>query len=506
MGDASVTHLDLDAVQAKLGLRPAQIVREVRDGRLKSTTVDGKTLFSEADVNAFLAGRDKADEDLIREADEWLERLEDRNEKNSIPAEPVPAVAPEAKASALNADSPAEAKPERALSRAELAAKRRTQVLDALIAQALRKGCTDVYLDPVTAGVRLLHRTAGLAEEYGRFSALLGGGVRDALKAKLGCPVPLAGTHRGGFDFPREGGAVPVRGMVVQTVCGDHVHLDFSGAAHPGGLTDIGYTPVQADSLARLLDGRPGLFITVGPNDPAARQRRMTLATHLAQGSRLVVAIERGVQQKSEILVQLSVSDQPGQEFAAVALAALNMSPNVIFIDEVRGTEETRAALEGVAAGMAVVAHVRAADAVQALLKLIEFGAPKSALARDVLAISAQRVLRRVCPGCRGERSLTDAEAARLGLEPGLAVAQILGCEVCGDGFAGRVCLHDLWVMDAELGKRVAALEPPGDALRQYGSSLPLGIAEAARYAIRERLILPSTAESLIPPPVPPEG
>jgi type II secretory ATPase GspE/PulE/Tfp pilus assembly ATPase PilB-like protein len=160
------------------------------------------------------------------------------------------------------------------------------------------------------------------------------------------------------------------------------------------------------------------------------------------------------------------------------------MSPSVLFMDDVRTPEEARAIFEGVAAGMTVVARMRAADNVEALLKLVEAGVSKNVLARDILGLSAQRVFRKACPDCRSLRDVTAAEVEHYGLPADASIAVPGSCPQCSDGFTGRRVFHDLWVTSPDFVRLVSGLAAPGDALREWASESPLSLAAALRQAV----------------------
>jgi type II secretory ATPase GspE/PulE/Tfp pilus assembly ATPase PilB-like protein len=465
MSDTPKQTIDIHALCERLGLRPAEVYREVKLDKLKFSTEAGKTVFLEADVQEFLEHRDTSERELMREADEWLQKL---------PPKPAPAeTAPPTSDAAEGTEPPAPSLKEKT-----------TALTDAFLRNALAQHALDLYLDPVGSGCRVLQRLAGAVAEVGRVSAGIGDALREELKGRLGISGPVAEPRSGVFGFSYEDVDYRFIGTVAPTVLGEHLHLAAHETVRASSLGTVGYSPEQTVALQEILTGSPGAFISVGPPDPAADRHRLELAAMLAEGDRLVVSLERQPRLKSETLVQLQVGGSDTTGFEAMFGAALAMSPSVLFMDDVRTPEEARAVFEGVAAGMTVVARMRAADNVEALLKLIEAGVSKSVLARDILGLSAQRVFRKVCPECRTLREVTPADVEHYGLPADASIAVPGSCPQCSDGFAGRHVFHDLWVTCPDFVRLVSGLAAPGDDLRTWAATSPLSLAAALRQAV----------------------
>lgn len=473
-------HADMAALTARLALRPAEVYREIKAGRIKTTIVEGRTLFAEADIKAFEEKRDSERNDLVSELAKWNGEL----------APPTPPGAEETKPPETEEPQPPKPEPDPATQGPALA--------DRLLLHAFQNGALGVHLDPVENGFRALYRREGGLDERGRFSNRLGELLRQALKTKLGKPDPVTQPVETLSKIDYEGQAIQVQATIAPTLLGEHVHLRFRDPRKKDGLEDLGYTSEQAAAVRKLLDGRSGVLLVAGAADPFASRHRLGLADMLAAGNRLVVSLEHRVHFKSEILVQLALPTGEGAEFAPLMAAALAMSPDVLFIDDVRTAEEAKGLFEAVAAGVTVIAQLRSPGNADALLRMIEFGIGKDVLARDLLGAIARRSLRRICPSCAGQRPLAPEEAALLRAEEGATVAEPQTCAECGDGFRDRRILQDIWVNTPEMAALVAKIEPPAQDLRVWGRKAKHGIANAARAAVLAREIALADVANLL--------
>ena len=456
--DNSPRQIDLPEVMARLQFRPAEVYREIKAGNLKHSRVEDRLLFAAEDVEALISKRQQESTALTTEIDSWYARL----------AQWVETARPGASLDAAGQDQ----------------SEKLDALADHLVACGIITGVEGIYLDPVDEGCRFLSRDGDAVTEIGRMSHRLGDAVRQKLKEKMGRPDPVIQPVSALFSAEHNGTKYQVRGTIAPTLMGELVHLEFQGVFYPLAFRSLGYTDAQSNAVRDLLSGRPGLLLTAGPADPQSDRHHLSLAQMLAAGDRLVISLEHRIHFRSEILVQLEIRDKAEFDFDSMLRGALTMLPDVLFIDDVRNSEEAVALLEGVAAGMTVVAHIRAPGNVEALLRLFSMDVGREVLSRDLLGLVACRGFRRLCPNCRGERTLNGTEAKMLQASEETRIGVVGQCDKCRDGYLGRHNLYDLWVNSPELAKSIRAMEPPGSELGIWGRNSPLSLCSALREAV----------------------
>ena len=256
------------------------------------------------------------------------------------------------------------------------------EIGERILQDALGEGARDVYFDPLYAGSRLLY-SAGRCREVARLDACLSEPLGSWLRGMIS-PGDSGREQREGMARKTWGEAgCQLRLTEVSTSLGSHFHLHFFTDYEGADLGSLGYTPLQAEHLRRGFEGRPGLFLVVGSGVPEDERHRLVLAKEWADSGRLVVCLDHRTGYRGDQLVQLEVGNGTGSEFQTVWQVALDMSPDVLVVDEVRDAEQANALLEGVRSGAVVLAQVRAsgmADAVRKLLDLeidrADFGGP----------------------------------------------------------------------------------------------------------------------------------
>ncbi len=459
----------LDEAVDKLGLSRPEIYRRVQDKALKGEKSDRNLCFDLEEIERY-AEVLRQERDLLQEAiDRWLAffagRLADRP---GVVIEDV-------------ADKPA--------------AEQVAEIGERILQDALGEGARDVYFDPLYAGLRLLYSVEH-CREMARFE--------DCLTEPLGTWLKgLTVLAEAAPDQLSEGLARKTWGEVgcqlrlteVPSTLGSHFHLHLFTDYEGTRLEDLGYMPEQAERLRREFGARPGLFLLVGSGGPEDERHRLVLARDWADAGRLVVCLDHRVGYRAEQLVQLELRDGAIPDFKTLWQAALDMSPDVVVLDEVRDVDQAQALLEGVRSGAVVLAQMRAGSMIEAVQKLLEFEIDRAALSRVLLGGTDKAVVRRLCPQCTRRRPLQDEEAARLNAAVGDEVGTPVGCSACGNGFVGRRPVYGLWLADAEL----AAWIGDPQAAPPLPPTGPESLTAALRRAVLDGEATPEEALAFLP-------
>jgi type II secretory ATPase GspE/PulE/Tfp pilus assembly ATPase PilB-like protein len=123
-------------------------------------------------------------------------------------------------------------------------------------------------------------------------------------------------------------------------------------------------------------------------------------------------------------------------------------------VGEIRDEETADIATHAALTGHLVLSTLHTNDAATALTRLVDLGIEPYLVASTVEAVLAQRLVRRICEGCKEATRLTqDQERALLSHGSRLeGVWAGKGCSECrGTGYRGRTGIYELLIMDEEL-------------------------------------------------------
>ncbi|MCW5609672.1 MAG: Flp pilus assembly complex ATPase component TadA [Rubrivivax sp.] len=362
------------------------------------------------------------------------------------------------------------------------------RLVNRLIADAIALRASDIHVETAEAPrpvvVRL--RIDGELQRHLELPAQ----VRFALVARLKIMADLdIAEHRkpqdGKIDFARFGGAhVELRMVTVPTSRGlEDVVLRLLSGLKPMPLDGIGLSGRNLQSLRGVMGKAHGLVLICGPTGCGKTTTLHSVMRELNVDKRKIWTAEDPVEITQEGLRQVQVNPRIGWTFAAAMRTFLRADPDVIMIGEMRDEETARIAVEASLTGHLVMSTLHTNSAPESITRLLEIGLDPFMFSDSLLAVLAQRLVRRLCTHCRVPELLDERAVESMAHQYlassngiGLPAEQLVerwrrdhgdgqgrlrlwrrhGCAQCeGSGYRGRMGLHELMVSDERLRERI---------------------------------------------------
>jgi len=350
------------------------------------------------------------------------------------------------------------------------------RLVNALIADAIRLRASDIHIETSAAkAVRVRLRIDGDLQPYLELPMRL----RFALVARLKIMADLdIAEHRkpqdGKIAFARFGGPkVELRMVTVPTLHGlEDVVLRLLSGLEPMPIQSIGLSPANLASLRSVVAKPYGLVLICGPTGCGKTTTLHSVLRELNTDKRKIWTAEDPVEITQEGLRQVQVNARIGWTFAQAMRTFLRADPDVIMIGEMRDAETARIAVEASLTGHLVLSTLHTNSAPESITRLLEIGLDPYMFSDSLLAILAQRLVRRLCPHCRQPHPLDTHSLlalAHLHVESGggrgdsaealverwrrqhadasgrMVAWRRQGCKACdGQGYLGRMGLHEL--------------------------------------------------------------
>jgi type II secretory ATPase GspE/PulE/Tfp pilus assembly ATPase PilB-like protein len=244
--------------------------------------------------------------------------------------------------------------------------------------------------------------------------------------------------------------------------------LDKRAAEVP--FEKLGFRPDLAARLGALLKSAQGLLLVTGPTGSGKTTTLYSILSRLKSDDTNIVTVEDPVEYKLDGINQTQVQEKQGLTFAAVLRSVLRQDPDVILVGEIRDRETADTAMQAALTGHLVVSSLHTNDALGTITRLADMGVERFKLAPALIAVTAQRLIRSLCPACRVPGPEPEAGIAAAQRERGLAAVQFMpkGCAACDfQGYKGRIGLVELLEMTPGLRARIIAGDGEG-ALRAF--------------------------------------
>jgi type II secretory ATPase GspE/PulE/Tfp pilus assembly ATPase PilB-like protein len=352
-----------------------------------------------------------------------------------------------------------------------------------MIEDAVQRGASDIHIDfaPQQDLLRIRFRIDGILVSY----LELPPHYHHALvsRIKIMADIDIA-EHRkpqdGKIDFARFGGtAKELRVVTVPTHHGlEYVVLRLLAGAQPLPVQELGLTEHNLTALRSSCAKPYGLILICGPTGCGKTTTLHSVLHELNDGERKIWTAEDPIEITQDGLCQVQVNARIGWTFAAAMRTFLRADPDVIMVGEMRDEETARIAIEASLTGHLVLSTLHTNSAAESVARLLEMGIDPFNFSDSLLAVLAQRLVRRLCPHCSGSTLARDHEVeamlyeyqrsahdqgravdtgqllvgwrAQYGDEQGrLSLRRKAGCDACnGRGYKGRLGIHELLLAD----------------------------------------------------------
>ncbi|MCB1958019.1 MAG: Flp pilus assembly complex ATPase component TadA, partial [Rhodocyclaceae bacterium] len=291
------------------------------------------------------------------------------------------------------------------------------RMINALLTQAVREGASDVHIEPFEASSSVRFRRDGVLREVAQPHRALHAAMASRIKIMASLDIAEKRLPQDGRIALRLAGRqVDVRVSSLPTAHGERIVLRLldKGAAQLG-LDRLGMAEDTRATFTALLDQPHGILLVTGPTGSGKSTTLYAALQSMDTRSRNIVTVEDPVEYDLPGVGQTQVNARIDLSFARALRAILRQDPDVIMIGEIRDLETAQIAVQASLTGHLVLATLHTNDAASAVTRLADMGVEPFLLASTLRGVVAQRLVRRLCPACAGERPAHDSERAVFG-------------------------------------------------------------------------------------------
>ena len=337
---------------------------------------------------------------------------------------------------------------------------------------ALKRRATYIQIQPRGEMLRIRYRIDGIFYDRGSYSWELVTPIMASTKSISGIDTSERGrAHVGGFGVALSERTIGVRCSVEYSVQGETILLRLMDPSRAVFRLDkIGLPKETLEELRELLKGKGGLILVCGPPESGTTTTLYAMIAEVDPEKRKTVTVEQPIEYRLKNLTQLAADPVHGNPFPKVLQAAVNEKPEVLVIGDIDSKESAKAALREANEGKLVLGAMYADSAVEALKKLFQFGADPNVISGGLRGILAQRVVRRLCQGCRQAFKPSGELLKRISVTPESAekLYKAVGCAKCmKTGFVGRIGIFELLEISDKIRGMMASETPVEQILEQ---------------------------------------
>jgi general secretion pathway protein E len=337
------------------------------------------------------------------------------------------------------------------------------RLVNSVLFQAVKQRASDIHFESFEKGLVVRYRIDGVLYQVLTPPKRLQSSIIARLKIMAGLNIAEKRLPQDGRFAIRTGGKdVDLRVSVLPTAHGERVVLRLLEKENRLlNLPEIGFSAATLRAMQQLIRLSHGIILVTGPTGSGKTTTLYAALSQINAPDKNIITVEDPVEYQLPGIGQMQVNPKINLTFAAGLRSILRQDPDVIMIGEIRDQETAEIAIHASLTGHLVFSTLHTNDAAGAVTRLIDMGIEPFLVASSVVAILAQRLVRRVCAACRQPYRPGSGEMVRLGL-PSEEEPPILyrgdGCSDCAQtGYRGRTGIYELLLLNDEIRRLIVA-------------------------------------------------
>jgi len=360
-----------------------------------------------------------------------------------------------------------------------------------VLLDAINKGASDIHFEPYEKSYRVRLRMDGMLSEVASPPVTMAPKLSARIKvmSRLDISerrVPQDGRIKMNLSKNR---SIDFRVNTCPTLYGEKIVLrilDPSSAQM--GIDALGFEPHQKDIYMENLAKPYGMILVTGPTGSGKTVSLYTGVNILNKPGVNICTAEDPSEINMPGVNQVNINTKVGLTFATALRAFLRQDPDIVLVGEIRDIETAEIAIKAAQTGHLVLSTLHTNDAPQTLTRLSNMGVPTYNIASSVNLIIAQRLARRLCSHCKKpvevpkealiKEGFTEADVAK-----GIIVHGPVGCDLCNDGYKGRVGIYQVMPVTEAIGRIIME---GGNSMMIADQALKEGVADLRKSGLKK--------------------
>ncbi|MBU9888711.1 MAG: Flp pilus assembly complex ATPase component TadA [Candidatus Omnitrophica bacterium] len=351
------------------------------------------------------------------------------------------------------------------------------KLVNMVLSEGVRRRASDIFIEPWESFVRVRIRVDGVLEEIVKPQKNFGAAIVSRIKIMSKLNIA---EHRvpqdGRFKVRTQGREVDMRVSVLPSSFGEKVCLrvlDTGTQSHD--IEKLGFTEKEQAIIKSCAEKPHGMILVTGPTGSGKTTTLYSVLKHLDSPKVNITTVEDPVEYQIYGINQVNVRESIGLTFPAALRSILRQDPDIILIGEIRDAETLDIAVKAALTGHLVLSTLHTNDAVSSVTRMVNLGLEPFLIASTVLMISAQRLVRRLCPRCRVSYEPDFETCVAAGIDPKKKhqLWRAKGCSHCRQmGYQGRSVITEILEMTPRILEMVmqgASMDELARAARAQG-------------------------------------
>ncbi len=345
------------------------------------------------------------------------------------------------------------------------------RLMNQIITEAITSNASDIHIEPQKRFLRIRYRIDGVLRDAMNLPKNIQPGLIS--RAKIMANLDIAERRRpqdGRINLKFRGREVDLRVSVLPGIFGEKVVLrilDKERSLIP--LEQLGFSEESLEIFKTLIKQPYGMILITGPTGSGKSTTLYAILRILNTPEVNILTVEDPVEYQLDGITQVQVNPKINLTFANALRAFLRQDPDIILVGEIRDKETAQIAMEAALTGHLVFSTLHTNDSFSAPTRLIDMGIEPYLIASSLIGVTAQRLVRKICPECKEEYKPNKFILKQIGIEDYEGVFyKGKGCIACGNsGYKGRIAVQEVLRIDDNIREMILQRKPSTD-IKEY--------------------------------------
>ncbi|MDY7035980.1 MAG: type II secretion system ATPase GspE [Thermodesulfobacteriota bacterium] len=334
------------------------------------------------------------------------------------------------------------------------------RLVNVILTQALRREASDIHIEPFEKEIKVRFRIDGILYEIFSLPKRFQAHIVSRLKIMANLDIAEKRIPQDGrIKIKVANKTVDIRVSIIPMAFGERSVLRLlDKSISLLGLGEMGLTEVKLKTFERMINKNNGILLVTGPTGSGKTTTLYAALNKINSIEKNIITIEDPIEYELKGIGQIQINPKTDLTFARGMRSILRHDPDVIMVGEIRDLETVEIAIQASLTGHLVFSTLHTNDAAGALTRLVDMGVEPFLIASSLLAVEAQRLVRKICPDCKESFEPDDSILGELGLRKDQVFFRGRGCPACMEsGYRGRTGIFELLEMDNEVRRLVTS-------------------------------------------------
>jgi len=336
------------------------------------------------------------------------------------------------------------------------------RLIDIILKSAIYDGASDIHIEATEKSCSVRLRTDGMLQQAFTFDKDIFSPLSSRMKLLSNLDIAEKRKPQDGrFSHVVVGKEFDFRVSTLPTIQGESIVLRILDKTKAMiKLEDAGMSKFCFDRFSEAIKVPYGIVLVTGPTGSGKTTTLYGALNAIKDTKDKIITVEDPVEYQMGGLQQVNVKKEIGLGFADALKSILRQDPDKIMIGEIRDQETLRIAIQAALTGHLVLSTLHTNDAISAVTRILDMGIEEYLVSGALVAIQAQRLIRKICPACKIETKLEAAlyDEVKDFLPQNPKFFKGEGCKECNhSGYSGREMISEVLTISETLSRLIAA-------------------------------------------------